>query len=352
MSLRHGYTTGTCASAAARAAVMLLLGEPAPGSVEVILPDHARACLPVDSCRVGRNYAEASVLKDAGDDPDITDGLPVTARVCWNRSGEIVLMAGEGIGTATKPGLQVKPGDPAINPVPAAMIRSAVRELTGRGVDIILSIPGGRELAARTFNPRLGITGGLSILGTTGRVRPFSCSAIRQTIRCCLDIARACGIDNPVLVPGHIGEKAARMHFPLRPEQVIEVSNEWGHTLDILLEYCPSSILALGHPGKLAKLANGSFDTHSSRSGSTLPFVKDMAQSLSGQNLQDILTVEGVFAALETGDRERFANALAAAVRSAAASRLHATTPLAVILVDMKGNRLGAAGELSPWEES
>jgi cobalt-precorrin-5B (C1)-methyltransferase len=351
MTMRQGYTTGTCAAAAARAAVLLLLGKPVPGAVEVILPDRARVRLPVDSSRVCGSFAEATVLKDAGDDPDITNGLPITVRASWNRCGEVILKAGEGIGTVTKPGLQVRPGEPAINPVPAVMIRSAVRRLTGRGVDITISIPGGRELAARTFNPRLGIAGGLSVLGTTGRVRPFSCSAVRQTIGCCMDIARACGIDRPVLVPGHIGEKAARRHFSLKPEQVIEVSNEWGHALDILPDHRFPAVLILGHPGKLAKLAQRSFDTHSSRSASALPLVRDLGHDISGQRIPDVPTVEGVFSALGSRDRKRLGNALAAAVRSAAASRLKAAMPVAVLLVDMKGSRLGAAGDLSPWEK-
>lgn len=351
MTLRHGYTTGTCAAAAARAAVMLLLGGPSPGSVEVILPDHARVRLPVDSCRAGSGSAEATVIKDAGDDPDITNGYPVTVRACWNEGSGIVLKAGEGIGTVTRPGLQVRPGDPAINPVPAAMIRTAVQGLTERGVDLTVSIPGGRELAARTFNPRLGIVGGLSVLGTTGRVRPFSCSAVRQTIQCCLDIARACGIDRPVLVPGHIGEKAARRLFRLRHEQVIEVSNEWGHALDSLGDYRPSGVLVLGHPGKLAKLAAGSFDTHSSRSASALPFVNHLAHGMTGQDFSDAPTVEGIFSHLEISVKKRLGNALAAGVHDSVLTRLGTSLPVAVLLVDMKGCRLGAAGDLSPWEE-
>jgi cobalt-precorrin-5B (C1)-methyltransferase len=351
MTLRSGYTTGTCASAAVKAAVRLLLGEPVPETVEVILPDGTGVRIPIDSFRINGSSAEASVLKDAGDDPDVTHGVSVSARVSWNTGNGITLKAGEGIGTVTRPGLQVKPGDPAINPVPAAMIRSSVRELTGRGVDITLSIPGGRELAARTFNPRLGIAGGLSILGTTGRVRPFSCRAIRQTIQCCMDIAHASGIVRPVLVPGHIGEKAARRRFHLQPEQVIEVSNEWGFALDLVPGYRPSGVLVLGHPGKLAKLAQGYFDTHSLRSASALPFVLELAQKISGQSFPDVPTVEGLFAALETGNRARLGKALAYAVQASVTSRLKESLPVSVMLADMKGSPLGAAGDLTPWEK-
>lgn len=349
MTLRSGYTTGTCAAAAAKAAVMLLMGGTAPDSVGVVLPDGTGAVIPVASAVMDGSAAEASVIKDAGDDPDITHGLPVRVRACWRDDGMIALKAGEGIGTVTKPGLQVKPGEPAINPVPSSMIMTAVREITGRGVEIAVSIPGGRELAARTFNPRLGIAGGLSILGTTGRVRPFSCSAVRQTIACCLDIASACGIDRPVLVPGHMGEKAARRHFALQQEQVIEVSNEWGFALDRIRESRPACLLILGHPGKLAKLALGCFDTHSSRSGSALPHVLALAAGISGLALGDIPTVEGIFASLGKPEKETLGNALAQEVRASVLARLGASIPVSAALTDMKGNLLGTKGELSPW---
>jgi cobalt-precorrin-5B (C1)-methyltransferase len=349
--LRSGYTTGTCASAAAKASVMLLLGEPVPHTVDITLPKGECVSIQVESVRIEESMAEATILKDAGDDPDITHGLPIIASACWIEDREVILEAGEGIGTVTKPGLQVKPGDPAINPIPAAMIRCAVRELTNRGVKITIRIPGGRELAAKTFNPRLGIVGGLSILGTTGRVRPFSCSAIRQTIVCCLEIANACEVTSPVLVPGHIGEKAARRHFRLQAEQVVEVSNEWGFTLDRIQNYHPSALLVLGHPGKMAKLSCGSFDTHSSRSSSALPYVLDLARNLLGQEFRDIPTVEGIFSDLENGNKEKLGDALAGDVQTAINSRLNTSLPIAVVLVDMKGDRLGAKGDLTPWKK-
>ena len=173
----------------------------------------------------------------------------------------------------TKPGLAIPPGEPAINPVPRRMIREAVREVTPRGVRVTISIPGGGELARKTFNPRIGIVGGLSILGTTGIVRPFSCSAIRETLRCTLNVAAAAGIRAPVFVPGHIGERAARAHFRVADEQIVEVGNEWGFVLDEALGRPFSALLILGHPGKLAKLTAGDWDTHSGRSGSALPVV-------------------------------------------------------------------------------
>ncbi|HEX7579219.1 MAG TPA: cobalt-precorrin-5B (C(1))-methyltransferase CbiD, partial [Thermoanaerobaculia bacterium] len=256
-ALREGYTTGSCAAAAAKAALLLLAEDLATEEVEIPLPDGQRRRLPVDHVRGTDEGAEAAVRKDAGDDPDVTNGALITAAVVWIEGNDVEFAAGEGVGTVTKPGLAVPPGKPAVNPVPQRMIREAVREVTFRGVRVTISIDGGRELAAKTFNPRLGIAGGLSILGTTGIVRPFSCSALRETLRCALRVAAATGIRAPVFVPGHIGERAARTHFRVTPEQVVEVGNEWGFAIDEAARQPFAALLMVGHPGKLAKLTAG-----------------------------------------------------------------------------------------------
>ena len=184
VGLRNGYTTGTCAAAAAKAAVKVLCGGAAPETVEVVLADESRAVFSVLFARPSGDGCEAAVRKDAGDDPDVTDKASIIASVTFIDGNEVLFAAGEGVGTVTKPGLSVPPGEPAINPTPRRMIRDAIREVTNRGVKVTISIPGGRELAARTFNPRLGIVGGLSVLGTYGRVRPFSASALRDSLKC------------------------------------------------------------------------------------------------------------------------------------------------------------------------
>ncbi len=197
---RTGFTTGTCAAASAKAATMLLSGLLDTREVEVGLPDGTRVTLPVEAAARNRVFAEASVRKVAGDDPDVTDGCLVTARVEWAEDSEIRLLAGEGVGMVTKPGLSVPVGEPAVNPVPRLMIRDAVREVTDRGLSITLAIPGGKELAKKTFNPRLGVEGGLSILGTSGIVRPFSTPALRDALKCALSVAVACKVACPVFV--------------------------------------------------------------------------------------------------------------------------------------------------------
>ena len=234
MSLRSGLTTGTCAAAAAKAAVLVLTGGAPPHEVELNLPSGQPVRVPILQVvpRDDGAAATAAVRKDAGDDPDATHGLEIFVTVSWAEGTDVAFVAGEGVGTVTKPGLQIPPGQPAINPVPRQMITAAIRAITPRGVCVQIAIPGGREVANRTFNPRLGIVGGLSILGTTGVVRPYCVSALRDALKCSLDVAAACGVTAVVFVPGNIGARAARRHFALRDEQLIEVGNEWGFLLD------------------------------------------------------------------------------------------------------------------------
>ncbi len=345
--LRSGITTGACAAAAAKAAVTVMLGRGVPKIVEIKLPEGAMVKVPVRSAARKSGGAAASVIKDAGDDPDLTDGVTVSAYVEW-ADGGVSFAAGEGVGTVTKTGLSVGPGEPAINPVPRRMITDAIREVTSRGVKVTISIPGGQEIAARTFNPRLGIVGGLSILGTTGIVRPFSCPALRASVKCALQVTAASGMNYPVFVPGHIGARAAARHFNIAEEQLLEVSNEWGFALDEAVRIGFSGILVLGHPGKLAKLAAGSWDTHSSRSNSALPMIAGIAGEL-GLSLPEAPTVEGVFAALSDKHRKALGGLVAGCVRNAVARKVGKGIKIAAVLVDMKGNILGSSGQLSPW---
>ncbi|MGO8690736.1 MAG: cobalt-precorrin-5B (C(1))-methyltransferase CbiD [Thermoguttaceae bacterium] len=398
MKLRSGITTGACAAAAAKAAATVLAGGAAPAAVDILLPGGETIRVPVASAAIAADgRAVAAVRKDAGDDPDVTDGLDVVARLAWSGGDEVTFAAGDGVGTVTKPGLQVPPGEPAINPVPRRMIAAAVREVTTRGVRVEIAIPGGREIARRTFNPRLGIAGGLSILGTTGIVRPYCTRALHEALRCALDVAAACGVRAPVLVPGNIGAKAARGHFSLAEEQLVEVGNAWGFLLDLLAERARGhsvfdAVLLLGHPGKLAKLALGQWDTHSSRSPTATPLVARLHQEVLGRPAAESPTVEGIFAALEPTEKTLLAQRLAGDVQRAVVRRLsplpsgegqgvrasrdrpneetvsrpnrphpnplraptegwsgEGTMSVAVFLVDMAGDCLGTAGDLTPW---
>ena len=349
--LRTGITTGACAAAAAGAASLVLSGRPAPREVALALPAGQKVFVPVLYARLAENgtQATAAVRKDAGDDPDVTHGLEVVVSLWPSPGPDHVFLAGEGVGTVTKPGLQIPPGQPAINPGPRGMIAAAIAEVTDQPMCVEVAIPGGKEIAAQTFNPRLGIVGGLSILGTTGIVRPYCRKALRDSLRCSLDVAAACGVRHPVLVPGNIGAKAAGAHFRLADQQMIEVSNEWGFMVSILTSHPFAAVMVVGHPGKLTKLAKGNWDTHSARSDSPVPLVQDLAGRFLKGLAPQVPTTEGVFAALEPQVRRRVADELAGIVRRAMSEKIAQALPVAVMLCNMAGEELGRDGDFTPW---
>ncbi|NLB06534.1 MAG: cobalt-precorrin-5B (C(1))-methyltransferase, partial [Desulfobulbaceae bacterium] len=232
-TLRSGYTTGACAAAAAKAAVLGLLGQPHPGRVEIPFPDGSRHSF--ELCRFGTGLA--TVVKDAGDDPDVTNGAELGAEARWlNEPGcePVVLGNGPGVGVVTKPGLPVAVGEPAINPVPRRMIRAAVAEAlveggTGeRRVEVCIFVRDGEVLAEKTLNRRLGVVGGLSILGTTGIVRPVSAKAWTDTIEASLRVARAAGLDEVVLATGRTSEAAVQRRLGL-PEEALVMMGDYLH---------------------------------------------------------------------------------------------------------------------------
>jgi len=348
--LRTGYTTGACASAAAKAAAMALSGQDVPGRVRITLASGEPAELDIVEVSLTRTGAYAVVVKDAGDDPDITHGARVMAEVSWMDEGDVSFEAGEGVGRITRNGLSIPPGEAAINPGPRKMISMALRDVTSRPALVRVSIPGGCELAQKTFNPRLGVEGGLSILGTTGIVRPYSHPALRQSILCALDVALAEGVTRPVLTPGNIGTKAAGQLFGVDSFAIVEVGNEWGYLLEKMADRNVEGVLVVGHPGKLAKLAMGQWDTHSKRSESAAPFVRRLAEDTLGAPVEESETVEGVFESLNDEDRRRLGHRLADAIRGAVAEKICGKADVAVALVNMKLAPVGAAGNIEPWE--
>lgn len=348
--MRTGITTGTCAAAAAKAAACLLMDCDVPSQVRIALPGGNDLDVPVLWARMAGGAAEAAVRKDAGDDPDVTDGMEIIAKIDFAHSGDVTFAAGEGVGTVTKPGLQVPPGEPAINPVPRNMIASAIRELTDRPVCVEISIPGGLAVAEKTFNPRLGIVGGLSILGTTGIVRPYCRRAMQDAITCAMDVAQACGLTAPVLVPGNIGAAGAERYFRLAEQQLIEVGNEWGFALDAFQQRDFSALLVVGHPGKLAKLIDGHWNTHSSASPSATEAVTELANQELGLGLAESETVEGLLEQMASADAHVMGDALAERICRAIKQRLNRPVAIAVCLINMARERIGCAGDLSNWE--
>ncbi|MBN1602274.1 MAG: cobalamin biosynthesis protein CbiD [Chitinispirillaceae bacterium] len=346
--LRSGFTTGACAAAAAKAATMLLCGAQS-NSIHITLPDSSKEVFIPEYVRPFGDGCEAGVRKDAGDDPDITDGVLVYARVVFTGSSEISFAAGEGIGMVTLPGLQIAPGEPAINPGPRILISRAIRDVTSAGVRVEIAIPGGEQLARNTFNPRLGVVGGLSILGTTGRVRPYSNKALRDALLCSLDVARACGYNDIIMVPGNIGRRAAEKIFSSENQQIIEVSNEWEAMLDALNRYTFDSVLVMGHPGKLYKLAMGYWNTHSKESPAAVTAIIDRACKQGISIDTRTITAEGVFAGLTEIDRCRLGNILAQDILDAIRKRFTIKTQFSVMLNTIDGAITGKAGDLTRW---
>ena len=271
--LRTGWTTGTCAAAAAKAAAKALLtGEPQE-SVDVKLPrkgEERRVRFAVERCEVGEGWAEAVVVKDAGDDPDVTHEAHLTARVSWREEPGIELDRGEGVGVVTKPGLGLPVGGPAINDVPRRMISYSVEEVLNpeeRGVRVVISVPGGEKMAEKTTNPRLGIVGGISILGTTGIVRPFSTASWRASVGQAVNVMGAQGHDTLVLSTGGLTEKAAMRLLPdLEEVCFVEVGDFTGYALKQAVKNKLSRVFFVGMVGKLTKLAAGVMMTHWTRS--------------------------------------------------------------------------------------
>jgi len=269
--LRRGWTTGACAAAATRAACEALITGECPAAVEITLPRGARASFAVATFERSADSATAGIVKDAGDDPDVTHGALVRAKVMHGAAGSgVVFRAGEGVGTVTKPGLPIPPGEPAINPVPREMIRHAVREvaeLFGAAGDVVveISIPGGAALAEKTLNARLGIVGGLSILGTTGIVVPYSCAAWIHSILSGIDVARATGLGHIAGATGRTSEAAVQKLYALPEAALIDMGDFAGGMLKYLRRHPVPRVTVTGGFAKMAKLGQGRLDLHSKR---------------------------------------------------------------------------------------
>ncbi|MCY3878923.1 MAG: cobalt-precorrin-5B (C(1))-methyltransferase [Rhodobacteraceae bacterium] len=271
-TLRTGFTTGACATAAATAACRALLTGKPPEQVTILLPNGRTPVFELQYVKVRERECEAAVRKDAGDDPDVTHGALIVAGVKPAPVGSgIAFKAGIGVGMVTRPGLPVEVGEPAINPVPRRMIRAALAreaEIHGGAADfeVMLSVPGGTELARNTWNPRLGIVGGISILGTTGIVRPYSCSAWIASIHRGVDVARAGGADHVVGSTGAQSEIAAQQFYGLPDWRMLDMGDFVGGLLKYLRRHPIPLVTIAGGFAKITKLAQGAVDLHSSRS--------------------------------------------------------------------------------------
>lgn len=271
--LRFGYTTGSCAAGAARGAAELLLGEDEIGEAELMTPKGILLHLELLDMKRDENAASCAVRKDAGDDPDTTNGILVYAKVekfqiRSDMEDRIVIDGGTGVGRVTKPGLSQKIGEAAINPVPRTMILQAVEEIADRyhyegGLKVTISVPEGEKIARKTFNPRLGIVGGISILGTSGIVEPMSEKALIDSIRVEMSQHAAMGEQYMLVTPGNYGADYLREHMALPFEKNIKCSNYVGETIDMAVDMGVKGILFISHIGKFVKVAAGIMNTHS-----------------------------------------------------------------------------------------
>lgn len=273
--LRRGLTTGSCAQAAAAAAARLLCADAPPAIgpeeqfVEITLPRGKKPwsgrsiAVPVAGLSLVDGVATATVVKDAGDDEDVTDGASIVAKVSRRDDSLIVIRGGAGVGVVTRPGLPVPVGEAAINPVPRRMIRHELERIgEGKGFDVEICVPAGEEIAGKTWNPRIGVVGGISIIGTSGVVEPASSEAFQETVRRTARAFRKQGVDSVVVTLGYVGE-AFLKRAGVADEQVLVVGDHIGFALDTCVGMGFESIAVVGHIGKLAKVAAGLFDTHS-----------------------------------------------------------------------------------------
>jgi cobalt-precorrin-5B (C1)-methyltransferase len=358
-ALRRGWTTGACATAATKAAWQALLGGGFPDPVEIRLPKGETPAFALAVERIGSDargdYAEAGIVKDAGDDPDVTHQAMIVARVRRGPPGSgVVFRAGEGVGTVTRAGLPLPPGEPAINPVPRRMMQAAVAEVAavhavGADAEIEISVPGGAEIARQTWNPRLGILGGLSILGTTGIVVPFSCSAWIHSIHRGVDVARAAGLRHVAGCTGSTSEAAVQRLYGLPDEALLDMGDFAGALLKYLRRHPVPRLSIGGGFAKLVKLAQGRMDLHSGRSQVDAGLLADwlgeaggdaalVARARAANTALEVLQIaQG--AGLPLGD-------LVARRAVAAAAAVLAPAPVAidVIAVDRAGNVVGRHG--------
>src|SRR4051794_2881462 len=354
--LRRGWTTGACATAATSAAYEALLTGTFPDPVTISLPGGQQPAFALAVERRGDDAATAGVIKDAGDDPDVTHGALVLATVRAGAAGTgVVFRAGAGVGTVTLPGLPVAVGEPAINPVPRRMMREAVARIAAaRGAvgDVVveLGVEGGEELARKTWNPRLGIEGGLSILGTTGIVVPYSCSAWIASIRQGIDVARAAGHEHVIAATGDTSERAARARYGLPDSAVLDMGDFAGATLKYLARHPVPRLTLAGGFAKLSKLAAGHLDLHSGRSQVDLDRLATLGAAANDGDAALGAAIRGANTAMHALELARqagvpLADRVAAGAHEVATGVL-AGAPVAVevLVVDRQGNVVGRAG--------
>lgn len=336
--LRSGFTTGSCATAAAKGALISLLDGEACEEAAISLPGGEVFRFRMEECEIGGATASATVVKDAGDDPDVTDGCRITATVRINGKGVIRFLRGEGVGVVTLPGLGLEVGEPAINPVPRRMMTAELMALCPEGVDVTISVADGTRIAEKTFNPRVGVVGGISIIGTSGVVMPFSHEAFMESIRREMEVAVATGCRMLVLNSGARSEKAVRKAFPaLSDAAFIHYGNAVGDTVALASEFRLDRVAVGLMVGKAVKLAEGNLDTHSHKVTFNREFLCRVALEAGCSSAMIGIICRMALARelwdSDEADADRFFPALLRLCREHC-RRLLSATPLILILID------------------
>lgn len=346
--LRSGYTTGACAAAGVKAALLYEAGMPWQ-RIQLTALDGTKLTIPVKDVRRQADGICAEVVKFSGDDPDITNGVSVFTTVTHQEGAEaMVFRAGKGIGTVTKPGLSVPVGEPSINPGPRELMRRAARELLGTsdGLIVTISIPAGVELAGKTLNPVLGVEGGISVIGTTGVLRPMSEEGFKNSLVPQIDVAKAAGYKDLIFVPGKIGENLAKA-WGLPPEAMAQTSNFIGFMLEAAAERKIPRVLLFGHIGKLVKVAAGIFYTHNRIADARLETIAAYAAAagLDAEGTKGILqsnTTEDALTILQqAGLEQKVCMALAERAGQRAKRYVFGRMDVGVVMVTLQGRLLG-----------
>lgn len=354
-----GYTTGSCAAGAAKAACLVLKNELNQIMVEIPLPSGECLNLPLKWVEKENFWGKAGVIKDAGDDPDVTHGIEIQAKVrILANQGEIHIHGGKGVGVVTKKGLQVPVGESSINPVPQKMIRNAIREVfPEEEIEVIIEVPEGEHIAQKTLNSRLGIVGGISILGTTGIVRPMSEEAFKDSILPELDQAIAYGHETIILTPGHYGFRTATEKLKIPAEAIIQMSNFVGFILEEAAYRKIENVILLGHIGKLIKVAGGIFHTHNHVADARMEILVAHA-ALHGVSLEQLKsiaefpTAEGAATELLSWGEQDLIHEIASLASQRAMDHVQGKLKVGTVLTLLDGSFVGWDDTAQQWIQS
>jgi len=357
-NLRSGFTTGACTAAAAKAALLALIRQHAGAEVSIRLPAGQVVTFPLHTCAFSAIEGHASVIKDAGDDPDVTHKAEICCRVTWSETPGVHFERGPGVGLVTKKGLPVPPGEPAINPAPRQLIAEtlletlAASEHEGRGVVVQVSVPRGEELARKTFNPRLGIVGGISILGTTGIVVPYSTAAWLASVVQGIDVAAANGLKHLVLTVGERGERLARQILDLPEEAFVQIGPFFGDSLRHCAKAGIEKVSLVSMIGKLAKFAAGHESVHSSNSRQDFEFLASLAAATGAAadvlvQIRQANTAQEVAQLMAATGRAEFFNLICRRAREHGCRLLSQGMRLEVFLIANDAAVLGKSSPMS-----